>query len=172
MQGRSGKRGGEARPAAREGARRAGELELAAGALLRRLVDRISHRSGAALAILATAEVTFPQLILLARVQRLGTASLSALAEVSGASLPAASQMIDRLVRLGMLARADDPADRRRRALALTARGRELLARVAAARAADYAESLAGLPPALLRALAGALAPAVEALEAALDVRG
>ncbi len=144
--------------------REAGELERQVGDLLRGLVDRVSHRSGAALAILAQAELTFPQLVVLARVERLGTASVSALAEVSGASLPATSQMIERLVRLGMLARADDPADRRRRALALTARGRGLLARVSAARADDYGRSLAGVPAPLLRSLGAALAPVLAAL--------
>jgi DNA-binding MarR family transcriptional regulator len=144
---------------------RAGELELRTGALLRRLVDLASHRSGTALALMGQSGITFPQLILLARVKRLGTASLSALAAVSGASLPATSQMIERLANLGMLARTDDPADRRRRALAVTARGSEVLARIGAARAADYAESLDGVPPSLLRSLAAALRPVVERLE-------
>jgi DNA-binding MarR family transcriptional regulator len=144
---------------------RAGELELQTGALLRRLVDLASHRSGTALALIGQAGITFPQLILLARVKRLGAASITALAAVSGASLPATSQMIERLVNLGLLARTADTADRRRRALAVTARGSEVLARIAGARAADYAESLAGVPPALLRALAAALRPVVERLE-------
>ena len=143
----------------------AGALERRAGELLRRLVDRISHRSGAALAAMAEAEVTLPQLLLLARVERLAPATPSALAEASGASLPAASQMIERLVRQGLLVRAEDPGDRRRRALAVTPRGRRLLAQVAAARAAEYGESLAGLPPALLRALADALAPILERID-------
>jgi DNA-binding MarR family transcriptional regulator len=107
-----------------------GELELRAGELLRRLVDRISHRSGAALALMARAEVTLPQLLLLARVERLGTATPSAVAEASGASLPAVSQMIERLVKQGLLARSEHAGDRRRRTLAVPPRGKRLLAQV------------------------------------------
>jgi DNA-binding MarR family transcriptional regulator len=155
----------QARPRDERGHPGAGAPAQRTGELLRRLVDRISHRSGAALAIMEQAGLTLPQLLLLARVARLGRASLSALAEASGASLPAASQMSERLVRQGLLARADDPADRRRRALAPTRRGREVLARVGAARAADYAVSLEAVPAPLLRALAEALAPIVERIE-------
>ncbi len=171
MQARSGREGSGRTPRAAPlpggGERRAEgrPVELETGALLRRLVDLASHRSGAALALMGQAGITFPQLIVLARVERLGTASVSALAAVAGASLPATSQMLERLTKLGMLARTDDPDDRRRRALALTARGSEVLARIAAARAADYAQSLAGVSPALLRSLAAALRPVVDRLE-------
>ena len=44
-------------------------------------------------------------------------------------------------------------------------RGSEVLVRIAAARAADYAESLAGVPPTLLPSLAAALGQVVERLE-------
>src|SRR5438105_10056805 len=87
---------------------------------LRRLVDRVSHRSGLALATMAEATITLPQVLLMNQVVRRRATSPSDLAKAMHVSLPAVSQMIDRLVRQGLLNRTEDPADRRRKALATT----------------------------------------------------
>ncbi len=144
-----------------------GHLELRVGELLRRLVDHISHRSGAVLALMGEAGITLPQLLLLARVGPRGSALPSRLAAAAGASLPATSQMLERLVAQGLVSRGEDAADRRRRTVVLTARGRRLLEQVAAARAAEYAQGLAGAPPRLLERLAEALEPILALAEVA-----
>jgi DNA-binding MarR family transcriptional regulator len=51
-----------------------------------------------------------------------------------GISNPAASQMIDKLVTLGLVSRAEDPLDRRGHLLNLTDRGRVLMSELSAVR--------------------------------------
>jgi hypothetical protein len=79
------------------------------GDALRRLVDLTSHRSGAVLTLMNDAAVTLPQLLLLSRIEQLGSASLAAIGDDSSVSIPALSQMIDRLVRQGWLDRTEVP---------------------------------------------------------------
>jgi DNA-binding MarR family transcriptional regulator len=109
-----------------------------AGDALRRLVDLASHRSGAVLALMNEAAVTLPQVLLISRVDGFGSASLAELADESSASIPALSQMIDRLVQQGLLDRAEDPVDRRRKAIRVTPQARALLRKLEAARSADF----------------------------------
>lgn len=52
------------------------------------------------------------------------------IAQTMGTGLPAASTNVDRLVNLGWVTRAEDPADRRRAIVALTPSGREIVERV------------------------------------------
>lgn len=113
---------------------------------LRRFVDLISHQQGAALSRMDDAGVTLSQVILLARVERAGAASITGLAKISPGSTAAMSQMVDRLVRHGWLARSEDPVDRRRKMVSLSAAGAGLLRDLERARAADYAAGLSRLP--------------------------
>lgn len=71
------------------------------------------------------AGLTVPQFRALIFLSHSDDASLSAMAEHVGLSLPAASRMVDLLVRRGLLARREQPADRRRVSLSLTPAGRE-----------------------------------------------
>jgi DNA-binding MarR family transcriptional regulator len=121
-----------------------------AGAALRRLVDLVSHRSGLALAAMTDAAVTLPQVLLLSHVARRGTASPSELAAAVHVSLPAVSQMIDRLVQQGLLTRNEDTVDRRRKALVTTARARAFMRKLEAARSTEYELGLAAVTPELL----------------------
>ena len=100
-----------------------------------------------------SAELTLPQVLLLSRVAHGAAASTSALAAAAGGSLPAASQMIDRLVRLGYLKRTEDAIDRRRSFLTVTSRGQAVLRKLAAARIAEYARGLARASPKRIREL-------------------
>jgi DNA-binding MarR family transcriptional regulator len=136
-----------------------------AGTALRRLVDLVSHRSGLALAAMSEASVTLPQVLLLNHVERRGSASPTDLAEAVHVSLPAASQMIDRLVKQGLLSRTEDPVDRRRKSLATTARARSLLRKLGTSRSADYELGLAAVSPELLRQLAALLERVVLEIE-------
>jgi DNA-binding MarR family transcriptional regulator len=136
-----------------------------AGDALRRLVDLVSHGSGAAFTLMNDASVTLPQVLLISRVEKLGSASLSDLAEGSTASTAALSQMIERLVQQGLLHRAEDPVDRRRKAIRLTSRARALLRKLQAARSADYELGLASLGDDLRTRLAAVLERVVAEIE-------
>ena len=67
------------------------------GDALRRLVDLVSHGSGAVFTLMNDASITLPQVLLISRVEKFGSASLSDLAEGSTASAAALSQMIELL---------------------------------------------------------------------------
>jgi DNA-binding MarR family transcriptional regulator len=134
------------------------------GALLLALVDRVSHRGGDTLALMAEAGLTLPQVLFLTRLRQAGESTPSELAERLNMSLPAASQMVERLFKLGFLTRREDEGDRRRKQLAVTPAAERMLDKLVRARAAEYAKGTARLSPALRRELAAALAKAVREL--------
>ena len=80
-------------------------------------------------------------------------------------SLAAVSQMIDRLVQQGLLDRAEDPVDRRRKVLATTTRARSLLRKVENARSRDFELGLSRVHPEVLGQMAALLERAVAQLE-------
>lgn len=137
-----------------------------AGDALRRLVDVVSHGTGRTFAVMNEASVSLPQVLLLSHVER-GATSPSDLAAATHVSLAAVSQMIERLVQQGLLARAEDERDRRRKAIAVTGTGRALLRKLGAARSAEYALGLAGLSPATLREMRDVAARALDELQRA-----
>jgi DNA-binding MarR family transcriptional regulator len=116
-------------------------------------------------ALMDDAGVTLRQVLLISRVERFGSASLSDLASDSFASAAALSQMVDRLARQGLLTRTEDSIDRRRKAIRVTPRARALLRRLEAARSADYDLGLRPLTPELRTRLAAALDEVVSAIE-------
>jgi DNA-binding MarR family transcriptional regulator len=155
-------------PPAKRGRSRAGT----AGEALRRLVDLVSHRSGLALRAMNDAAITLPQVLLLSHVERRGTASPSELAEAVHVSLPAVSQMIDRLVQQGLLSRTEDPVDRRRKSLATTTDARSFMRKLGAARSMEYELGLASVPAELLAQMATAIERVVSELERPASVDG
>ena len=76
-----------------------------AGELLLALVDRVSHRGGDTLSLMNEAGTTLPQILFLARLRQAGGGTASDLADRLNMSLPAVSQMVDRLFRLDLLSR-------------------------------------------------------------------
>jgi MarR family transcriptional regulator, organic hydroperoxide resistance regulator len=56
--------------------------------------------------------------------------TIGQLAEALGSGKPAASILVERLVQLGLVERAEDPLDRRRTIARVTAQGEELVARL------------------------------------------
>jgi DNA-binding MarR family transcriptional regulator len=70
-------------------------------------------------------ELTVPQFRTLVFLSHHPETTLSALAEYLGLSRPAASRMVDLLVKRGLMNRQIPPADRRQVALSLTRRGKE-----------------------------------------------
>jgi DNA-binding MarR family transcriptional regulator len=134
------------------------------GELLLALVDRVSHRGGDTLALMSEAGITLPQVLFLSHLRQAGGSTASELARRLNISLPAISQMVDRLVHLDLLSRAEDAEDRRRKRLATTPRADQLLDRLTRARAAEYSKGTARLSPAVRKELAAALARAVREL--------
>lgn len=134
------------------------------GELLLALVDHVSHRGGDTLALMNEAGITLPQVLFLVRLRQAGVSTASELAGRLNMSLPAVSQMVDRLFRLGLLTRAEDAEDRRRKQLATTPRADLLLDKITRARAAEYGKGTARLSPAVRRELAAALHKAVRDL--------
>jgi DNA-binding MarR family transcriptional regulator len=134
------------------------------GALLLALVDRVSHRGGDTLALMTEAGLTLPQVLFLTRLRQAGESTPSALAERLNMSLPATSQMVDRLFKLGFLTRREDEGDRRRKRLAVTPAAERMLDKLVRARAAEYAKGTEHLSPAVRRDLSAALAKAVREL--------
>lgn len=111
------------------------------------------------------AEITLPQVLLMDQVERRGETSPSELAEAMHASLPAVSQMIDRLVHQGLLDRTEDPRDRRRKTVAITTAAKAVLRKLKSSRASEYEVGLAQVAPDVLAQLAPLLEQAVAQLE-------
>jgi DNA-binding MarR family transcriptional regulator len=140
-------------------------LSGSAGDLLRRLIDLAAHRSGSVVHLMEEAGVTLRQVLLLDRAQALGSAALRDFGADASVSAAALSQMVDRLVRQGLLLRTEDAADRRRKAIRVTPRARVLLRRIEAARTKDYELGLAALSHDARNRLALALEQVVAELE-------
>lgn len=75
-----------------------------------------------------------------------GPQRMSEIARLVAVSLPAASAVVDRLVRSGLVHRESDPEDRRVIRIGLTAQGRRVLARIKQMHEKRLAEMLERLP--------------------------
>ncbi|HEX5241424.1 MAG TPA: MarR family transcriptional regulator [Candidatus Limnocylindrales bacterium] len=91
--------------------------------------------------------ITVPQLRVLLYVRRHPGTALSPVADHVGVTKAAASTLVDRLVRAGYLDRTDDPAERRRIQLRLTAAGAERVGLAHLDVRSWLASELAALPP-------------------------
>jgi DNA-binding MarR family transcriptional regulator len=142
-------------------------MKAIVGAPLGALVDRFMramHRydGGRTLPILHAAKLTTPQLAVLEFTREPQTVSLVAV--YLGLSRPAASQLVDKLVRGRLVRRMESAVDRRERNVVLTARGRALVDKIAAARAVRFNSSLAALPPPLRARFQAILSEVIGAL--------
>lgn len=143
------------------GARSAGE---SLGDLLQEFVNRISHLQGNTLTVLTEESVTLQQVLLLRRLKQMEESSPSELATVMRMSLPAVSQMIDRLFLLGLVTRTEASGDRRRKRIAVSGKGDSLLVRIRRARATEYAAGAARLSAAVRSELITVLGKALREL--------
>jgi DNA-binding MarR family transcriptional regulator len=134
------------------------------GELLQEFVNRVSHLQGKTLAVLTKESVTLQQVLLLRRVEQLGKCTPSDIAERMHMSLPAVSQMIDRLFLLGLLMRNEALGDRRKKDVAVTPKGHAFLERIRRARSAEYEAGVASLSHKLHSDLAKLLRKALAVL--------
>lgn len=91
-------------------------------------------------------EVTLPQYRVLVLLALRGPQGLSGLADALAVAPSTATRMCDRLVRKGLVARAEDPSDRRQIRLLCTASGRRLVDEVSERRRAEIAAVVQALP--------------------------
>ncbi len=98
--------------------------------------------------------LSVPQFRVLAFLHRYPGACLFAVADHLGVARPTASIMVDRLVRQGLVIRAEDPAERRRIALQLTVSGARDFQRAREATRAWLAGVLRGQSPSRLLQIA------------------
>jgi DNA-binding MarR family transcriptional regulator len=93
--------------------------------------------------------------------------TLKQAAELVHVSLPAASRMVDDLVRRGFVERHEDVDDRRMKRVSITAQGRSVIGRINAARLSGLEQFVEGLTAGERRALAQALSKLLERPEVA-----
>ncbi len=103
------------------------------------------------------AGVTVPQFRALLFIRRHPGAALSDVAEHLGTSVPAASDLVSRLVREALVVREADPRSRRRVSLTLTAEGRGQLESAERRVSGWLADELARLSPEQLAVVAAGL---------------
>ena len=97
------------------------------------------------------------QLFVLSKLADAPAPSVNALARRVHAHQSSVSVVVDLLAKRGLVARAPDPADRRRRTIALTAKGRTLLRRAPDTVQSHLVQAIAALPGPKRRSLRAGL---------------
>lgn len=110
-------------------------------------------------------DLSVPQFRSLTFLNRHPGGSLSDLAEHLGVTRPTASVTVERLVQRGLVNRAEDPTERRRLVLTLTAEGEDHLQQAREAARSSVASVLAELPEAKLLQISQGLALLGEAFK-------
>ena len=115
------------------------------------------------------ADLTIGQLKALFVLRRRGPLSVGALSAALSCSVGSGSAMSDRLVRMGLVRRLEDPDDRRIVLLDLDAGGRTILDDLVARRRAHLRASLQRLSPTYRRAVAQAMRTLIETMRNVAD---
>jgi DNA-binding MarR family transcriptional regulator len=140
--------------------------------LVNALMSHIHRRfAGDSLATMAQAGLTMPQLVTLHMLAHAGGRSVGTIAACLRLSPPATSHLVDRLVRAKLVARTEDPDDRRHKRLAITSNGRALVERINSERSQELSVVLARLSP-IVRRQFGEVLERVVAELASLPVPG
>jgi len=125
---------------------------------LRQFLDLAMHRSMRERArFLKSTGLSFPQFGILMYLHHRGGCGITDISEDFDVTAPAASQMAEKLVRAGLVARGEDPNDRRARHLTLTSEGRALIDKGGAERYHWLGALVAGLRPAERESVARAM---------------
>jgi DNA-binding MarR family transcriptional regulator len=112
------------------------------------------------LQFLQRSNLSMPRLVSLMYIQRQGVTTVTALSEHLNLALGTTSQMIDQLVRDGLVERREAAHDRRQKQITLTPAGETLVAEARQIRLAEASRHLRQLPPALIEQLGQALSAA------------
>ena len=131
--------------------------------IVRQWVQTITIRSLHGMAHYARAQcLSMPQYSILMRLRYADGCAVHDIGRMFDISPAAASQLVEKLVQAGFAARTEDPADRRARRIAITAKGRALVARGLAERFQWVDELVDSLAPRERAALVSSLRPLVE----------
>lgn len=91
--------------------------------------------------------LSFSQVGVLMGLAHAGRSGVSKLGDQMGVTNAGASQAVDRLVRMGLIERTEDPADRRAKRLALTPKGRTIIEQGIVARSRFFKRITEALTP-------------------------
>ena len=129
------------------------------GVLLPEVMSMLHARvAGDTLAVMHESGLTLPQIVVLHILQHHGGQSVGFLGGALRLSPSATSHLVDRLYEQKLVQRTEDPADRRQKIIAITAKGQKLTDRLADMRASELSIAIAdyldpGLQAELLRIL-------------------
>jgi DNA-binding MarR family transcriptional regulator len=133
--------------------------------LFQRLIGLANRETaGASTMFMYESGLTFPQIIVMYVLTWMGPLPISALAERLRLSLAATSQLVDRLVEGGYVAREEDADDRRVRRVRMRAHGERFMDRLNEIRRRELAAAFDKLPPGVKARLTDVLRDAVRSL--------
>lgn len=137
--------------------------------LVQRLIALVNRKSaGESTSFMHASGLTMPQIVVLFALRR-AEASISELAQRLRMSLPATSQLVDRLVEAGLIDRTEDAADRRVRRISILPAGLRYLEQFGEMRSREIEDALRSLSADTRALLAAALTRVVAELEQELD---
>ncbi len=135
-------------------------------ALLKNFIDTIIHRSMGNLYLYSKMHhISISQFIVLNRLCKGGPASVGILSQTLGISNSAVSQLLDKLVQKDLIARWENPEDRRIRYHSISAEGRALVEASRVARHAWIEEIYKELPAGQRKLIAAALEILLDEIE-------
>jgi DNA-binding MarR family transcriptional regulator len=133
--------------------------------LFQRLIGLANRETaGKSTLFLYESGLTFPQIIVLYALTWEGPQPISTLAQRLRLSLAATSQLVDRLVDAQLVAREEDPDDRRVRIVRLRPQGKQFMEALDETRRKELAEAFGRLPAGVRKRLTEVLREAVAAL--------
>jgi len=142
------------------------------GELFAEMMAHLNRRSaGDTLQMMGEKGLSMAQMVTLHSLEHLTVQSVSRIADILRLSLPATSHLVDRLVRAGLVARTEDPEDRRAKRVAMTPAGSVFIRKLEAARTREVAQVLNRLSPDARTRLSDTLSLVIEEL-AQLPTRG
>lgn len=137
----------------------------AAGQLLWAMVNRLNESGhSTVLGAMHESGLTLPQTVVL-HVLRRGASRISALSDYLHMSMSATSTLVQRLVEEELIAREEDPEDRRQKRLELTRKGATLVDRIERERGEGVARGLGELPASLRDELVGVVSRVLDHLK-------
>jgi DNA-binding MarR family transcriptional regulator len=133
--------------------------------LFQRLIGLANRETaGASTMFMYESGLTFPQIIVMYALTWMGPLPISTLAQRLRLSVAATSQLVERLVQSGFVAREEDREDRRVRIVRMRPHGKQFMDRLNEIRRRELSEAFDRLPATVRDRLTEVLREAVEAL--------
>ncbi len=132
-----------------------------------RLVGSVAAKPDDSLTLMNDSGLTVPQLLTLQLLRLAGAHTVSEIADKTALSRPATSHLVERLVEMGLVVRAEDANDRRQKQVSLSEKGTAVIDRLSQARRSHVAQAIESLTP----GTRGRLAEALEEVQRELEER-